>query len=214
VQQYCQFESTDSMIIYLETSGGEMTWAKIISSIILGHVGVTQVNVPTYALSAGTVISLAADSIVMSDVGVLGPIDPYVYGLNVIETERVLKENLGSDSGRSWFSTVVGQWSISRFLGDYGWKMMGRIRQDHKACVMNLLKRYDAETAQDIYKSLTQSHHHCTAIMGVELIEMGIRHVSVDFDMSRRKWKEDNAAIVARDKDEHDEMHGHRCDQL
>jgi ClpP class serine protease len=65
--------------LILHTGGGDidvteklanMLWAKI------GAVGTLRVIVPDFAKSAGTLLALAADTIIMSDSSELGPIDP------------------------------------------------------------------------------------------------------------------------------------------
>lgn len=67
--------------LMLQTVGGDtdvteklagMLWARI------GKTGTLRVIVPDYAKSAGTLLALAADEIVMSDTSELGPIDPQV----------------------------------------------------------------------------------------------------------------------------------------
>jgi Serine dehydrogenase proteinase len=67
--------------LMLHTIGGDtdvtekfagMLWSRI------GKTGTLRVIVPDYAKSAGTLLALAADEIVMSDTSELGPIDPQV----------------------------------------------------------------------------------------------------------------------------------------
>jgi hypothetical protein len=65
--------------LLLHTPGGEMDAAEKMSRMIrrqVGDMGKFRVVVPDYAKSAGTLITLLADSIVMSDSSELGPIDP------------------------------------------------------------------------------------------------------------------------------------------
>lgn len=62
----------------LHTVGGEIDAAEKIVSMIRARVGQGQLRViiPDFAKSAGTLVALAADRIVMSDSSELGPIDP------------------------------------------------------------------------------------------------------------------------------------------
>jgi hypothetical protein len=62
----------------LHTGGGEIDAAEKIVSMLRRRVGQGRLRfiVPDYAKSAGTLIALAGDSIVMSDSSELGPIDP------------------------------------------------------------------------------------------------------------------------------------------
>src|SRR5689334_7673444 len=62
--------------IVLHTPGGLVLAAMQIARAIRDHKGKVTVFVPHYALSGGTLISLAADEIVMSKHAVLGPVDP------------------------------------------------------------------------------------------------------------------------------------------
>jgi ClpP class serine protease len=62
--------------LVLHTPGGLVLAAMQIARAIRDHKGKVTVFVPHYALSGGTLISLAADEIVMSKHAVLGPVDP------------------------------------------------------------------------------------------------------------------------------------------
>src|SRR6202521_750727 len=62
--------------IVLHTPGGLVLAATQIARAVREHKGKVTVFVPHYAMSGGTLISLAADEIVMSKHAVLGPVDP------------------------------------------------------------------------------------------------------------------------------------------
>src|SRR5918992_1481032 len=62
--------------LILHTPGGLVLAALQIAKAIKKHRGKVSVFVPHYAMSGGTLISLAADEIVMSEHAVLGPVDP------------------------------------------------------------------------------------------------------------------------------------------
>ncbi len=62
--------------IVLHTPGGLVLAAVQIARALQNHKGRVTVFVPHYAMSGGTLISLAADEIVMSPHAVLGPVDP------------------------------------------------------------------------------------------------------------------------------------------
>src|ERR1700682_217631 len=62
--------------LVLHTPGGLVLAALQIARAISNHKGKVTVFVPHYAMSGGTLISLAADEIVMSSHAVLGPVDP------------------------------------------------------------------------------------------------------------------------------------------
>lgn len=60
----------------LHTPGGLVLAASQIASALRAHEAKVTVFVPHYAMSGGTLISLAADEIVMAPHAVLGPVDP------------------------------------------------------------------------------------------------------------------------------------------
>ncbi len=62
--------------LVLHTPGGLVLASLQIARALKKHKGKVTVFVPHYAMSGGTLISLAADEIVMSENAVLGPVDP------------------------------------------------------------------------------------------------------------------------------------------
>ncbi|MDX6647317.1 MAG: hypothetical protein QOK40_3044, partial [Miltoncostaeaceae bacterium] len=62
--------------IILHTPGGLVLAASQIASALADHDGRVTAVVPHYAMSGGTLISLAADAIVVDAHSVLGPVDP------------------------------------------------------------------------------------------------------------------------------------------
>ena len=66
--------------LLLNTPGGDVDAAEKLMSILRGTVGSgrLRVVVPDFAKSAGTLIALGADAILMSDTSELGPIDPQI----------------------------------------------------------------------------------------------------------------------------------------
>ncbi|HKY01108.1 MAG TPA: ATP-dependent Clp protease proteolytic subunit [Burkholderiales bacterium] len=66
--------------VILHTPGGLVLAAEQIARALVDHKAKVTVFVPHYAMSGGTLISLAADEIVMDPNAVLGPVDPQVGG--------------------------------------------------------------------------------------------------------------------------------------
>ena len=64
--------------IILHTPGGLVLASEQIAHALVQHPGHVTVFVPHYAMSGGTLIALAADSIVMDPNAVLGPVDPQI----------------------------------------------------------------------------------------------------------------------------------------
>ena len=82
----------EAVDLLLHTPGGEIDSAEKIMKLVRSRVGDgrLRVIVPDFAKSSGTLMVLAADSVVMSDTSELGPIDPQVA--------------LSDGSGRRWHS--------------------------------------------------------------------------------------------------------------
>lgn len=64
------------LTLILHTPGGVTNATETIVEYLLDKFGSFEVMIPTYAMSAGTMISLASESIVMGRQSQLGPIDP------------------------------------------------------------------------------------------------------------------------------------------
>ena len=66
--------------LLLHTMGGSTDVAEKLMELVRGHVGTAdlRVIVPDFAKSAGTLMALGADRVVMSDMSELGPIDPQI----------------------------------------------------------------------------------------------------------------------------------------
>lgn len=64
--------------LILHTPGGLVLASEQIATALARHQGKVTVMVPHYAMSGGTLVSLAADEILMDPNSVLGPVDPQV----------------------------------------------------------------------------------------------------------------------------------------
>jgi ClpP class serine protease len=64
--------------LILHTPGGLVLASEQIAMALQKHPAKVTVFVPHYAMSGGTMVSLAADEIVMDDNAVLGPVDPQI----------------------------------------------------------------------------------------------------------------------------------------
>lgn len=91
-----------NLLVLLETGGGLITVAERIAGIFRHHYRHVEFVVPTYAMSAGTVLVMSGDAILMDYASTLGPIDPqirnrdgrYVPALGYLEQyERLIKKS-------------------------------------------------------------------------------------------------------------------------
>jgi len=68
----------DKLLVILETGGGYVDVAERIARIFRHHYGHVDFLIPNYAMSAGTILAMSGDSILMDYASILGPIDPQI----------------------------------------------------------------------------------------------------------------------------------------
>lgn len=78
--------------IILHTPGGLVLATEQIASALTRHKGKVTVFIPHYAMSGGTLLSLAADEIIMDENAVLGPVDPQIGQYPAVSILNVLKD--------------------------------------------------------------------------------------------------------------------------
>jgi ClpP class serine protease len=78
--------------LVLHTPGGLVLAATQIARAIFKHTGKVTVFVPHYAMSGGTLITLVADEIVMSEHAVLGPVDPQLGEYPAASIVKVVRQ--------------------------------------------------------------------------------------------------------------------------
>ncbi|MEM7827826.1 MAG: ATP-dependent Clp protease proteolytic subunit [Candidatus Aenigmatarchaeota archaeon] len=76
IDQLNKLSAKDKILLVLHTGGGELLAAYRIANSLKMHEGEVTVAVPYMAMSAGTLIALSADKILMGQNAVLGPVDP------------------------------------------------------------------------------------------------------------------------------------------
>lgn len=86
------------LVLLLHTPGGVTNAAETIVNYLHSKFPYIEVIVPTYAMSAGTMISLAADRIVMGRQSQLGPIDPQMPLSNTFVSARAIVEQFNRAS--------------------------------------------------------------------------------------------------------------------
>src|SRR5712692_1822371 len=79
--------------LILHTPGGLVLASLQIAEAIKKHKGKVTAFVPHYAMSGGTLISLAASEIVMSEHAVLGPVDPQLGKFPAASMDKVIKKH-------------------------------------------------------------------------------------------------------------------------
>ena len=150
---YGSFSIDEPLVIELTTKGGDLTYGYMISRVLQNHNGCVTVRVPYYALSIGTIIALSADKIVLSHAGFLGPINPYVAGLDV-SVKQVHKGLKKYNS--SWLNFFSSR--LVRLLTGYGESALKSVKNTYNYAVMSLLNKYD--NGDDIFRFFASSHHY------------------------------------------------------
>lgn len=95
-----QSGARNQLAVVLETNGGSVEVVERIADVFRHHYQTIKFVIPNFAYSAGTVLSLSGDEILMDYYSVLGPIDPqimnrdgrWVPGLGYLEKYKALVE--------------------------------------------------------------------------------------------------------------------------
>jgi ClpP class serine protease len=130
--------------LILHTPGGIALAALQIAKAIKSHQGKVTVYVPHYAMSGGTLISLAADEIAMGEHSVLGPVDPQIDKYPAPSIVNVLKQKPIAEIDDE---TLI--------LADIGQKAINQLENS----IIDLLPDdYSAEDRRRISDALTRGH--------------------------------------------------------
>jgi ClpP class serine protease len=122
--------------IILHTPGGLVLAALQIARAIREHKSKVTAFVPHYAMSGGTLISLAANEIVMSKHAVLGPIDPQLGQSPAASLIKVVEEKpIGRVDDQTLIQADVGRKAIAQVKQAATDLLSGRLPDD-KAAVL------------------------------------------------------------------------------
>jgi len=122
--------------IILHTPGGLVLAALQIARAIREHKSKVTAFVPHYAMSGGTLISLAANEIVMSKHAVLGPIDPQLGQSPAASLIKVVEEKpIGRVDDETLIQADVGRKAIAQLKQAATDLLIGRLSPD-KAAVL------------------------------------------------------------------------------
>lgn len=196
IDLYSQCDPEKPLIIELTTTGGATMWAYMTAQVLLNHIGHVTIRIPAYALSSGTIIALSADEIVFSHVGCLGPIDPYIYGLNVPTSTSILQDH---NKQLPWYLKYLPT-SFTNILFKYGEKMLSRISNDHKHMIKKILKARgirDDYHSNQIYNFFTNTNHHQTPIYPSDIHFLDLDW-SIDNNMLKRIHERENTTDSSR----------------
>jgi ClpP class serine protease len=132
-----------------------------IAAAIRGHKAKVTVFVPHYAMSGGTLISLAANEIVMSRHAVLGPIDPQLGRLPAASLLKVIEQKSIDEIDDETLA-----------LADVGRKSIEQLK---KAARGLMAGRIPTERAEDLAEKMaTGTWTHDYPISALEAKELGL----------------------------------------
>jgi len=149
----------------LHTPGGLALATEQIAHALIQHKGKVTVFITHYAMSGGTMISLASDEIVMDENAVLGPVDPQLGQYPATSILKVIKEK---NKNKIDDETLI--------LVDMSRKAMRQVKAFVKKVL--LAKNYTKKDAEKIAQALTKGKWtHDYPITYEEAKELGL-HVS------------------------------------
>jgi ClpP class serine protease len=128
--------------LVLHTPGGLVLAAVQIARAIKAHQGKVTVFVPHYAMSGGTLISLAADEIVMNQHAVLGPVDPQLGEYPAASLVKVTKiKDINKISDRTLIMADVSEKSLQQIGTEVRELLEGKMRPERLTVVADELSQ-------------------------------------------------------------------------
>jgi ClpP class serine protease len=126
--------------IILHTPGGLVLAALQIARAVREHKGKVTAFVPHYAMSGGTLISLAANEIVMSKHAVLGPIDPQVGQSPAASLIKVAEAKpIGRVDDQTLIQADVGRKAIAQIKQAASELLQGQMPEDKASALAEKL---------------------------------------------------------------------------
>jgi ClpP class serine protease len=152
--------------LVLYTPGGLVLAASQIARAVRDHKAKVTVFVPHYAMSGGTLISLAADQIVMSSHAVLGPVDPQLGNKPAASLIKVVEQKPIAEIDDE---TLI--------MADVGRKAIEQVKKTARELLERQLSPEQAEALAEKLSTGTWTHDY--PILPREAQEFGLK-VSTD----------------------------------
>lgn len=192
----------DCVDLMLHTIGGDIDEAEKLIQLLRARVGETgniRVVIPDYAKSAGTIMALGANSILMSDSSELGPIDPQFH----------LKDEAGNEICHSVLrylaayrdreaelranpNDAIARFKLEKFDSNLVHKFQD-IRDRARDLAENLLKRrglpFSAIAAFFMNIDVWKSHNQMIGAEDISEIGLNVEVVSPDHEVWQAYWK-------------------------
>src|SRR6266404_3532658 len=159
-------DKTVPINLILHTPGGLVLAARQIAHALERHEAKVTVFVPHYAMSGGTLISLAADEIVMDPNAVLGPVDPQ---LNEYPAASILKAVSQKDKNKIDDQTLI--------LADISEKAIAQLKDVVRKILEDKVGRTKADALAETLATGNWTHDY--PLTYEELKDLGLP-VSID----------------------------------
>jgi hypothetical protein len=181
------------LVFILETTGGFAETTRRIADTLRHHYEVVDFLVPSYAMSAGTILVMSGDAILMDYYSILGPIDPQIEGPDgklipalgyLVRYEGLLKKAkrgklsqaeldilLDFDQGQLYSYEQARDLSsalLEEWLCKYKWKNW-KITETHKRPVTDAMKR---QRAREIAKKLSDVQRWNSHGIGINMPQL------------------------------------------
>ncbi len=118
-----------SIDLLLHTPGGMTLAAEMIALALKQHQGKVHVIIPFYAMSGGSLIALAADTVLMNRFSVLGPIDPQIGGWPASVLLKIYKEKgVQFTSDETVMYAYIAEMAIERMKRFVAYLLKGKMR--------------------------------------------------------------------------------------
>ncbi len=116
--------------LVLHTPGGIALAAYQISHAIKNRSGKVTVFVPHYAMSGGTLISLAADEIIMGENAVLGPVDPQLGEFPAASLVKLVESKpVARIDDKTWIMADIGRKALEQMKSQIKYLLEGKYDQ-------------------------------------------------------------------------------------
>ena len=180
VKTYSKIDKSIDIHIIINTFGGDLSFTEAICNCILNHKGSGKIiaYIPYYVYSAGFMISLTCDKIVMKNNAVIGPCDARI---SISASDDVSAASLikSIDYKKERNEPIKENWLIR-----YNEALMCKERQ--KNYVNKLIDHYqfDKEFGNVIYEEFfSGKYNHCKTFSASELQKIGINiEIVEEFD--------------------------------
>lgn len=166
---------TGKLDLLINTPGGNVDACEKLISVLKHRTSEYRVVIPSWAKSAGTIISLSASEIVMGVNSELGPIDPQFFG-------GIPAQFIADDPKRPYFEQMIAKMAIERTK-----KLAQQVLEK------GMLHEAETDTVEELVKKLGSadgygSHGAVIDHSEAEALGLNVRYLPPEDDLWQRIW--------------------------